>query len=154
MTAIERLEEALDEKDARITMLEEELRTLKDESERTWLWARHFKIEDDKTLPVPRLEIRCRNLDDWYNWEWHYGLVYRHMLGDCIFVPLGHTTCNGGGHPPLDSQGNPNLPFRDGVHIRKDARQLNLPAYCLLEGQSTVIDTTEYQPPLRSRKGF
>ena len=69
MTGLERLENLLDEKDRRIEELEERVRALTDESERIWDWARHQLMEDDSTLPMPRLEIRCRNLGDWYNWE-------------------------------------------------------------------------------------
>jgi hypothetical protein len=133
MTALERLESLLDERDRRIAELEERVRALTDESERTWEWARHQLLEDDSALPVPRLEIRCRNLGDWYNWEWRYGIVYRHLTGTVVFVPLGHTKVRGDGRPPIRGDGSIRLPFRDGAHVYHDMKQLGLPGFAILE---------------------
>jgi hypothetical protein len=133
MTALERLEKLLDDKDRLIAELEERVRVLTDESERTWEWARHRLLEDDSALPVPRLEIRCRNLGDWWNWEWLYGIVYRHLTGTVVFVPLGHTKVGGDGRPPIRGDGSIRLPFRDGAHIYHDMKQLELPGFAILE---------------------
>jgi hypothetical protein len=133
MTAMERLERLLDEKDRQIAELEERMQALTDESERTWDWARHQLLEGDSALPVPRLEMRCRNLGDWWNWEWLYGIVYRHLTGTVVFVPLGHTKVGGDGRPPIRGDGSIRLPFRDGEHIYHDMKQLGLPGFAILE---------------------
>jgi hypothetical protein len=133
MTALERLEKLLDDKDRRIAELEERVQALTDESESTWEWARHRLLEDDSALPVPRLEIRCWNLGDWWNWEWLYGIVYRHLTGTVVFVPLGHTKVGGDGRPPIRGDGSMRLPFRDGSHIYHDMKQLGLPGFAILE---------------------
>jgi hypothetical protein len=133
MTAMERLERMLNEKDRQIAEIEERMQALTDESERTWDWARHQLLEDDSALPVPRLEMRCRNLGDWWNWEWLYGIVYRHLTGTIVFVPLGHTKVGGDGRPPIRGDGGIRLPFRDGAHIYHDMKHLALPGFVILE---------------------
>ena len=138
MKALQRLEELLDERDARIEELCNELEELKESEKADWKWVRHrtLKSNPDK-LPVPRLEIRAHNdSGDWYNWRWEYSLIYKHLLGHLVLVPLGSTTCNGGrGKPPMWENGNINTPFRDGVHIAHDAKALNLPAFAICDGR-------------------
>ena len=135
MTAIERLEQLLDERDTQIEELEQKLQDLTDESERAWDWARHSIIQPHPLLPIPRLEIRCVNLGNWYNWEWRYGFVYKHLLGHLVLIPMGNTKCGGSGKPPMDWTGKyMDLPFRDGAHFRSDFEQLNLPAFAIIEG--------------------
>jgi hypothetical protein len=84
---------------------------------------------------VPRLEIRCRNLGDWFNWEWRYGIVYLHLSGTIVFVLLGHIKVGGDGRPPMDGNGRIRLPFRDSAHIDHDMKQLGLPGFAILEGK-------------------
>ena len=141
MKAIERLETLLDEKDIEITKLQKDLDKLKDDSKRIWEWARHTQLDADiNDLPLPRLEIRCENLGDWYNWQWTYSLVYKHVTETVVFVPLGSTKCGGSGRMPLDFEGKPDLPFREGVHIRYDAKNMNLPAFAIFEGQTFPLN--------------
>lgn len=139
MTTLERLEALLDEKDRQIAELEKSLRVLTDESERVWDWARHQLLKDDSALPTPRLEIRCQNLGDWYNWEWRYGIVYRHLTGTVLFVPLGHTSVGGGGRPPIGGDGHIRLPRRDGAHIYHDMKQLGLPGFAIIEDRIEAL---------------
>lgn len=131
MTTLERLEQQLDLKDARIDELETELQELKDEAASEWKWARHKKLKDNPdNLPVPRLEIRWHNeSDDGYLTRWDYTLIYRHLLGHLIAVPLSQTRITGGnGSPPIHN-GRIQTPFRDGVHICHDTHHLGIPAF-------------------------
>lgn len=133
MNALERLEKLLDEKDEEIEDLQKKVSEYEDQSEWDWAWVKHFNIKTND-LPIPRLEIRCEDKGDWYNYEWLYGLVYKHLVGRNIFVPLGCTRCGGHGEPPI-REGNPDLPFRDGAHIRHEMNHLNLRAFAFLEGK-------------------
>lgn len=143
MNAIERLTELLNQKDQEINKLNQTIEGFELAQEReVWDWARHEDFDDDSGLPVPRLEIRCKNLDTWHNWTWTYGIVYKHLLKHCVFVPLGYTKCGGGGRIPV-YEGEPTLPFRDGAHIRHDAKELRLAAYSLFEGEYRKIKTKD-----------
>lgn len=136
MTATERLEQQLDEKDARIAGLEEELRQLTNDEEANWEWARHKTLkENPDNLPVPRLEMRWhKESEDGYLTRWDYRLIYKHTLGHLVAVPLGQTKSQGGhGEPPIHN-GVIRTPFRDGVHICEDAGHMNLPAFGICEG--------------------
>lgn len=136
LTALERLEGILNEKDAELGELRDRVAELEDESERVWDWARHETRADDGGMPVPRLELRCRNLGNWYNYEWVYALVYRHLLDHIVAVPLGYTKCGGAGRAPtgrFDGDEPPSLPFRDGCHSQHDREQLGLPLYAVCE---------------------
>jgi hypothetical protein len=136
MNATERLEKQLDEKDERIEALETELQELKDESESDWKWARHKTLkENPDNLPVPRLEMRWhKESDDGYLTRWDYNLIYRHLLGHLVAVPLGQTKSQGGNGTPPIHNGEIRTPFRDGVHICTDTEHLGIPAFCIVEG--------------------
>jgi len=136
MNAIVRLEELLNQKDAEIERLKEELQEASERLELDMEWFVHeYKDEDPRpSLPVPRLEIEATQDDgeNWHNFTWRYCLVYRHLLGHLIFVPLGNTTSSGGNNQPPIHAGVISTPFRDGAHIRKDSFHLNLPAYAIV----------------------
>lgn len=140
MNAIERLEQQLDERDSRIEELERELEQRdEDNNSDRWKWTRQSKPEESD-LPVPRLEIRCVNYTDepdWYNYSWEYLLIYRHLLGHLVGVPLGNTTCSGNGAPVFNGQIH--LPFRDGAHIAHDSVTLSLPAFAICEDRIETV---------------
>lgn len=139
--ALERFEAMIAERDAKIEDLEAkiEAQTLAE----NWAWCIHkdHKVDLSPTLPVPRLEIRIEpkisgDFDDTETWRagvfLTYALVYRHLLGHLVIVPLGKTDRSGG------SGRKPNvtvetlwheLPFRDGAHIRNEMKQLGLPGF-------------------------
>ena len=138
MTVEERMAGLLDTKDAELdklrTKIEELLDKLDDEK---WRWARHTRSKDD-ALPVPRLEIRYhrvsgtwRNPDAWETKEARYNLVYRHLDGDIVTVPLENTKIEGGtGEPPVVN-GEVVLPYRDGAHIYHEMMTLGLPGFSI-----------------------
>lgn len=140
MTAIERLERLLDEEQAKREAAEEELKDIR--AIQNWLWCRpqEFDAETD-TLPVPRLEIVCEEVSD-YRSEWLYSLVYKHLLGFHVRVPLGHTGQEYGNPGGACRPGCnfPDLPWRDGVHIRHDAATLGLPAFAIWNGNVKQLD--------------
>jgi len=146
MNNIKRLEELLDIKDNKIEELESELNKYKIEEENdidreNWKWTIHKNLSEKENmdLPIPRLELKYNNLtDDCYNSEWEYYLVYKHLLGDIICVPLGYTKVSGGNKAPI-YDGKINLLFRDGAHIKNEAKQLNIPAYVICEGKIELI---------------
>lgn len=146
MTALERLQELLDEKDVQIAKLSDKLDDIKEreESERH-AWTRHEELDaDDQPLPVPRLEIRAVKLNDrGTEWAWLYGFVYRHLLGHVVRVPLGRTTVSGGsGWPPVRGD-EADLPFRDGAHIGHDSVHLGLQAFAVVEDRLFVVTYDE-----------
>lgn len=137
LTAIERLEEQLNEKDARIEELEEQVRALEGRVDQADAgWSLPEKLPAEQTLPVPRLEMVWQKDggDSWYRRVAVYRLVYRHFLGHCMTLPLGRTTVEGGqaDGEPIDHDGKISLPFRDGTHIHHDAAHLKLPAFAVL----------------------
>ena len=134
LETIERLENEIYDKDCKIEKLEEKLENI--DYEDTWKWRhiRELSKEENKDLPVPRLEIRYRNLDK-FNHVADYGLVYEHLMGEILFVPFGSTKC--GNSKSLDEQA---LPFRDGSHIKHDAYFLKLPAFLVSGDKVEEVD--------------
>lgn len=133
MKAIERLEELLNQKDAEIEKLSEELGKAKDELYYLSHWTKHSEGKESD-LPVPRLQIRfCDNAADsrqeWDEYKWDYKLIYRHFLGHIVEVPLGRTTTSG--VRGVSEDDDCPLPFRDGAHIANDSQTLKLPAYAI-----------------------
>lgn len=133
-TALERLEEVLDVKDGEIHKLQRRLEKMQLDADVSRLaWCHHSEFDEgtepNPELPVPRLEIR------WSVREGEttamYSLVYRHLLGRVVFVPLGMTRTSGA----LDQQVRPNgtitTPFRDGAHFANEMRQLKLPGFVI-----------------------
>lgn len=133
MKMVSRVNSRVEELEQENEKLQSEIYNLKDESEYAWSWARHFKIDEDKKVPVPRLEIRYHDLGGWYNYTATYGIVYRHLTGYIEFVPLGQTKIGGHGEKPFYN-GKPRLPFRDGAHIQSEMKQFGLPAYSYMDG--------------------
>lgn len=148
LTALERLTEQLDAKDAELEELRSKLEEIEDRD--AYQWTRHRRIpkgDDLPNLPVPRLQIRYIPLtdgagrSDWYSYSAVYELVYRHFLGraeighdddpDLLAIPLSTTRINGGGGRPPIREGRIDLPFRDGTHIVSDADHLKLPMFVI-----------------------
>lgn len=142
-TAIERLEHLLNEKDA-------ELRKYRDAEEKAadrdaWIWTSHEWIPaEEDPLPTPRLQMECRaRSDEWFSRDWWYFIVYKHFLGDHVFVPIGHTRQDGGRHKPIFHRTD--LPFRDGVHLEHDAENTfsNWPVYVVIDGEARLLQDVE-----------
>lgn len=134
-TAVQRLEILLNDKDHEI-----EKKDVRIEEFETTLrgvltgWAVPVELPSDQSLPVPRLEMVFEELDS-YNTRMVYRMVYRHLLGHCIGVPLGATTRSGyGKYDPIDNT-DMAMPFRDGAHLRNEARQFGWPAFVVFEGR-------------------
>ena len=157
---IESLEQVLVERDATIRKLREQIESLEGRLERSSHdWQRHRRIEDDKTLPVPRLELVWEDISEpdetpWTSRTVEYRLVHTHMLGHTVVVPLGFTKIRGGGYkaPWKMDNGKPDLPFRDGAHACHDAAHLNLPLYVIAPGERMNVDCLDYGPH-QYRKG-
>lgn len=135
MTAIERLEAMLDEKDAEIESLQRKLNDAEERAARNHRWTAHIDSKEDPNpdLPIPRLEIRWRDIPerertDGYAVLIRYDLVIRHLLGDIVRIPIGGTRTD---RRREIWQGKVDLPFRDGAHIMHDAAHLRLPAYAI-----------------------
>ena len=150
MTAIERLEALLDEKDAELAAY----RRSDEERERdadndAWCWTKHTKSQEPDGLPVPRLEIRWSRLGSGGEWNWlaSYNLVYRHFLGDVIVVPLSATRRGGNDCAPIERDGKVETPFRDGAHIAHEMRHMNLPGYAICEGTITKLEPMDGPAP-------
>lgn len=140
MKTVDRLEELLALKDEELDALREKLAAY--EEPREWRWTQHteYEPEDDiPGLPVPRLQLTCKNLYDEDNWsvqQWYYGLVYQHFVGHMVYVPLGESRRTGGSMRP---PGMDDLP-RMGTDMKHDAAKLNLPAFCIINGKVTQVE--------------
>lgn len=133
-TAIERLEQLLDDKDVEIEKLRTEASRLKWELEGSldgWRRAQEPPCDYDN-LPVPRLELAYVQLDEWRDFKVIYRLVMRHLNGELIGIPLGCTrTGSSGNHKPESYD----LPRRDGCHAAHDGAHLRMPLYKLMPGE-------------------
>lgn len=119
-------------KDTEIQQLHGQIKELEEHA--TWEWARHREIEHDE-LPVPRLQMSHRIIDkEEYNQEWIYSLVYKHLLGHSVEVPLGCTKVSGSFRRNADIDNI--LPFRDRAHFKHDMRELGLPGYVIYQGNA------------------
>lgn len=145
MTALERLEQQLNEKDAEIERLEDEAKKARDAKAREWLRPQLLDADPSPALPSPRLEIRYAALDeDRYNWQADYCLYLPHLLaGKVQVVPIGSTRGSGGGAPRRQELGKHagkfSGPFRDGAHIRHDMVTLGLPAFVIVGDEVDVV---------------
>ncbi|KAF6630537.1 hypothetical protein H6F38_13985 [Paenibacillus sp. EKM208P] len=102
---------------------------------------------------LPRLQIKCVNISSDYRiTEWKYELVYKHFDNDIAYVSLGSTKRETGRTEiPLNEDGTLDLPFRDGVHIKHDAIQLNLPAFAICGDIIQKIDLIKFKKKLPER---
>jgi hypothetical protein len=146
-TAIERLESECNRLEAEASALRAKLS--EHESTEAWRWTRHQRHDSDGGLPVPRLELRWEPIDErGYNWRALYSLVHRHFLGHYVTVPMGETRVGGMREPLRD--GEVDLPFRDGVHIKHDMRELNVPGFAIYGDHVTKLDPLAQVAPYES----
>lgn len=112
------------------------------------MWRPRAWTEDG--LPVPRIELRWK-VTGHSEATALLVLVYRHVLTHIEGVVLGQTRCSGGsydrerldGKPPFHAYHGDGLetPFRDGVHMTHNTKQLGLRAFITTEsGDATEID--------------
>lgn len=141
--AIERYEALVEEKDSKIDELERKLEEVEWwANERSW--SRH-RDEEESDLPVPRLQIKLTKESE-SKYRWFYSLVYRHAMGSLSSVPMGETVSTGR-HSFFKFEtvedAHREIPYRDGVHIRRDAAQLKLPAYAVFQGKAIQLEPIE-----------
>jgi hypothetical protein len=122
-TALERLEHLLNERDAQIRTMREELELLRCAREGSWWgWREARDTPDIIALPIPRLEFEWMDNSHgrWTCFTVEFRLVLKHLLGHAEIIPLGRTRIEGGGGertPPNGAHGAPfQLPYRDGAH--------------------------------------
>lgn len=130
MELVERLNVVINELERELQRVQEELETKQDLD--TWGWTRHTEIEEkNDDLPVPRLEMECRDIDDaGYNYEWTYSMVYKHALGHHVRIPLGRTLQGG----RISKRTTDDLPFREGINFKHDQHQFGWPAFVIING--------------------
>jgi hypothetical protein len=144
---IEKQENEIYEKDCRIEELETELEEIKNINKNKW--QHHILFEDVeliKDLPVPRIQMNFET--DGYNNKWVYGLVIKPfwfqwdgLENKLLMIPISRTTGTGKRSPSEEDK----LPFRDGLHVKYDAKELNLPAYFVWESEGIVEKIKEYK---------
>lgn len=142
--AVEALGEKIEDLETQLEEANEELQSHRRFA--NWGWTIPQYNWPERYRPVPRLELVWRQVDpgngrgpSWYNRECTYYLVYQHLLGDIVAVPMGHTTVNGGSDSPPITGGLVTLPFREGAHVVHDAKQLKLPAYACIVGENNEL---------------
>lgn len=139
MKLVERLNETINNLEATNEELQEKIASLENRFEfDRWQWRaiQRLSTKENLGLPIPRLEIRYREMDE-SDILGVYGIVYKHLLGDIILVPFSATRI--GSHRPLDEL---DLPFRDGAHIQCEMKSLNLPGYVVAKGKAKKIVPT------------
>lgn len=142
MTAADKLADLLEASENKLAELQQQLD--EDSDRDRWGWTQHAELPKEQTLPVPRLEIfYMESESDDYNRVWLYRMIYRHLLGHCVAVPMGQTKQGGGNHKVIISKLLDFLPFRDGAHIKHDARAFGWPAFMVYGDHSKAIDLTE-----------
>jgi len=105
-----------------------------------WIKGTIITEEENLNLPVPRLEIRYFNInEDGNNLTAIYSLIYKHFLGDLVNVIMGQTNCRYPKPNPIAENGIIKTPFKDGVHIENDKKQLNLPAYAIYKDKYQIV---------------
>ena len=105
-----------------------------------WIKGTILNEKENNNIPVPRLEIRYFDYkSNGYNLIAIYSLIYKHLLGDIINIPFGHTKIDSGRGTPVYEDGTLDMPFRDGAHIKNEMLQLNLPAYVIYNDINQVI---------------
>ena len=132
-TAIERLEGELNDLEYENARLKTELENIKNNE--AWSWTVQYEIEAaNDPLPIPRLEMVARPVsNDWRNMIWEQRIVYGHLLGHHVCVPIGNTKVGGGrDEEPTISD----LPFRDGVHFGHNVKMWGWPAFVTIGGIS------------------
>jgi len=137
-TTIEHLTELLNTADRRTAILENKLKVF--ETIRDYMWLLHKTEPRDVggQMPVPRIEMRVRRIDD-YSAEWLQYLVLDPFFtedddAEVLLVPLGRTTTSAGGTKALfEKDAEPHLPYRDGAHMFHHMAQLKLRGFLTRE---------------------
>lgn len=139
-TAIEKLEEIIEQQDEKIAELEEQLE--RNERCAEWQVSRYVNEKNmnaqypgyDK-LPLPRLEMRVNLLDDnGYRVEYLHGIVYKHFDDSMLFIPYEQTIVTGSRGEQIKN-GDIDFPFRQGPHLIGDSIMFNMPAFVLCMGK-------------------
>ncbi|MEM7772401.1 MAG: hypothetical protein AAF327_18045 [Cyanobacteria bacterium P01_A01_bin.37] len=144
--AIETLGEKIEEQQDRIWQLEEQLEDAQIIA-KVKGWANHGTVDDEDIaleLPIPRLQIKLTQHSENHR-SWFYVLVYEHTTMDIVAVPMGETVSKGSFANQIINVSNKDevlkiLPFRDGVHIRRDASHLKLPAFAIVDGKAYELE--------------
>lgn len=122
---IEELEDERDELETKIDELESKNEVLENGDPWQWRQMRKLTKEENLGLPLPRLELRYRKLDE-FEVAIDYALVYEHLVGDIIFAPLGSTKTSGASRIKDDCL---ETPFRSGADILHDMWHMKLPGF-------------------------
>lgn len=148
-TIEERLNSELSEKEKEIKKLNRKIKEIEKNvnlERNSWMLIEEFKETDlQKTLPVPRLEMRFtkrKNSRDWTKSQWKYGLVYKHYENnhkddsELLFIPLSVTENNCSTTPEIHQHIHNrkiSQPHRDQFHILSESLMFNVPAYIICE---------------------
>lgn len=143
MMVDERLAALLDVTDEKLAEARDRIRQLEDQLDGSQHgWSMPHNIDDDASLPVPRLEISYAKGRYEHELVAEYRLVYRHLLGELIAVPFGSTRIRGRASIEAELRGHddrPHLPFRDGAHACHDAGHFGMPLYVVAPGMDPVL---------------
>ena len=103
---------------------------------------RHYKNKITELLPVPRLELEWIHLDnyeDGMKMHCNYYLIYRFTTGELVYAEMGGTFSDCKPENIVRDGEVVNIPFRDGVHIKNDSIQINLPAFIVYKDVITRL---------------
>jgi hypothetical protein len=125
-----------------------------------------YKTFPEEILPCPRLELRWHPPKTGDKWTVDYNLVLmlapydiRHTQKNEYSgrahekrIRLGRTIVTTERKTRIYDSGEIDTPFRDGVHIRRDAWQLRLPLYAVSEGLAMALMPLPDAPDMSPRK--
>lgn len=118
-----------------------------------WLLHRDVSIEENKDLPLPRLEMRFER-EGGRGFAMVYGIVRHHYVNDIQFIPLSKTTTSSHVEETFKRVKdaivaknyeviNNALPFRDGVHIKYDSMSLGMPIVVRCEDCACLFSVSD-----------
>jgi len=139
--SLEELDRILAEKDSKISALEDKLAKQTYQDEWSWRQIKTISEEDNLGLPLPRLELRYRIPSDYTHYV-NYGLVYRHLLGEIQFIPIGCTKISG-------KVAHLSTPYRDGGHMFSDMYELKLRGFVVDGTVSRELTFSDKDVPLK-----
>ena len=119
---------------------------------KAWYWChhRHYDKDPQPELPLPRLEIQLRRVgeEDWWNFEWLYGLMYEHHAHGIYFVPFGMTMSSSGRReaPEKPSGEGHYEPFRESHHVRTDMERFKLPGFYTCRELGWTVSIKPFAP--------
>lgn len=106
-----------------------------------YMYPKEYSLEDNKNLPVPRLEARASelaNVEYDYKHIVVYGVVRLDLFNKIVFSPISYTKVG-----CVDNFENLMMPFRMEGDMLNDMFELKLPGYFVKPNQSKELSLND-----------